>query len=866
MSVRPAGPAERFVKWVRRNPVVASFSFALFAVALLGFAGVTWALLKAEERGTALVKANDDLNHSNDELTKANDDLVKSRNSLDATTKNLALTANDLVDARETTEARRYLSNVALAHQMWKTNDLLGMRAALGRCPADRMQWEWDYLRRLSSPELAAYTTDSLPIALAYSPDGKRLAYLSLSGTLAVHVVETGRASFFTDDSPTDRNRVLAFRPDSKELAFAMGVRVWVVSLSEWQVKELILPKKPDGSVVGPFKYVALGYTKDGRLLGATETTDGKTKQTTITIRDVIAGTVVSALPAWEVSQAEIVELAGAAFSPDGTRFAASAADSGIRVSRKDEPVKFEPFRPVVMVWEIESKKLLVQTSGSSAIFGSVAFSPDSRALGFGGRGLTSEHILGPGGGLFRWPGHTGEVLATAFDDKNNLIWSGGEDKFIRAQDRITGDERFILRGCTHSIVRLAVSPDGKEVAAAMGDFYGRSGAIIRFDAGALAADTWRSPATRNHPSSIAALDPDGSRFAASDFAPESGLDDGRLVIHDIASGAEQETKPTGRLLLAVFRPDGGLVVLDHKGQLRLIDANGKPGKQIPLPEDFHRFSQPVFTCTPGGKTVAVVGGIEVKPKQAGDPIVVRWAAFGRSMSFQVQPSALRVSVQARLVTWDVNTNKPGQSAEVDLTGVLPRDVNSAGMYPTAVATDHTGKRLAATFLLSGQVGTRQQYELRGVLVVWDLATGKEIFRRVTEEPLRAAGFDPEGRVVAAGGSPAGGVVLGWDIATGAETLTLRGHTRPILAFAFGPGGRLATGGLDRVVKLWDVASRQEIMTLDGFAREVMHVAFTKDGHDLVAATGIDLLTVTMAGGMPTEWPAAEVRIFHGPR
>jgi len=155
---------------------------------------------------------------------------------------------------------------------------------------------------------------------------------------------------------------------------------------------------------------------------------------------------------------------------------------------------------------------------------------------------------------------------------------------------------------------------------------------------------------------------------------------------------------------------------------------------------------------------------------------------------------------------------------------------------------------------------------LRGVLVVWDLATGKEVFRQFRDERFHAVAFDPQKRVVVGGGEPAGGAVFGWDVGTGKEELVLRGHKRPVLALAFGADGRLATGGLDRAVKVWDVASGPEVLTLDGFAREVTHVAFTPDGRDLVATTGVDLVTVMLAGGMPVEWPPAEIRVFRGPK
>jgi serine/threonine protein kinase/WD40 repeat protein len=841
VSVRAAGPSERFVKWCRRNPVVAGFSVALIFVALLGFAGITWAWLEAKERGGLLAKANTDLTDSRDDLAKINLALEGRTHELAQTAKNLAATANDLAEARETTEDRRYLSNVALAHQLWKSNDLLGMRAALGRCPADRMQWEWDYLRQLSVPELAVYETDSLPVALAYSPDGKLLAHYTLAGTLSVRELSTGRVRF-AGELPVrgERNRAMAFRPDSKELAVATSDEIRLIDLVAWKEVKVPPKQKPAGDAADSLSYVALGYTTEGRLVGASMSRNPMTGKTAFTIRDVFANKTMSTLDAWEDPEGGVIsEIAGADFSPDGTRFAASAV-AGFVVRKKDDTSKIVPIRPVVMVWEIKSAKLLAQAEGGSATFGDIAFTSDSQSVCFGGRGNVRELDPGPKGGLVIRPAHTGMVIAVAFD-RNNQIWSGGEDKLIRAHNRTTGDERFVIRGCTRSIIRLAISPDGREIAAASGDALNSNGAVIRFDLTTLAADTWRSAAGRNRVSFVTALAPDGSRFAACDFAPDGWDDGGNLILRDTAGGPERAIKAPGMLTRAVFRPDGSLATLDRNNLIRIFDADGKQRKQITIPDSFHDLLPSILATTPDGKTLVAIG------------------------ASKEMPLAKRGKAYARLVSWDANTSKPGPSAETNLTDAVPPDTNRVIVVPTACATDLEGKRLAATFMIGGQVGGRNRLEFRGALVVWDLTTTKVVFRRITSEPLRAAGFDPHGRVIAAGGL-LGGVVQGWDMATGKEILSLRGHTKPILSFAFGPNGRLATGGLDNVVKLWDLPSQQEILTLDGFAREVTHLAFTQDGRDLVAATGLDVVTTLMGLGVPTEWPPAEVRILRGPR
>jgi len=78
-----------------------------------------------------------------------------------------------------------------------------------------------------------------------------------------------------------------------------------------------------------------------------------------------------------------------------------------------------------------------------------------------------------------------------------------------------------------------------------------------------------------------------------------------------------------------------------------------------------------------------------------------------------------------------------------------------------------------------------------------------------------------------------------WDLESGRELATLRGHTGAVMDVAVSPDGKLvATGSLDGTAKLWDLATGRNQLTLFGHEGPVNTVAFSPDGRFVATVSG----------------------------
>lgn len=126
----------------------------------------------------------------------------------------------------------------------------------------------------------------------------------------------------------------------------------------------------------------------------------------------------------------------------------------------------------------------------------------------------------------------------------------------------------------------------------------------------------------------------------------------------------------------------------------------------------------------------------------------------------------------------------------------------------------------------------------RGEARLYDITSGKVLHEIVAHDgPIYGAAFSPDGKILAlvSGnrfrhyGAESGKLRL-IDVASGKVTEQVEAHSNWATAVAFSPDGKsLATGSMDKTVKLWNVNPLKERVSLRGHIDGITSVVFSPD-------------------------------------
>ncbi|KAF7975677.1 hypothetical protein HWV62_8777 [Athelia sp. TMB] len=592
--------------------------------------------------------------------------------------------------------------------------------------------------------------------AVAYSPNGKRIASVSGDGTIRLWDAETGEAAWGSLKGPRAAIWSIAYSPSGHRII--SGSRDATIQMWDTETGELVR---------SPFKHSGqlrcIAHSPDGTYI-VTGSEDGTT-----CIWDAETGEATQEPIQWNNGGIFWV-----AYSPDGLHI---ASGQGMTVN----------------IWNSAAGEAVGSLlRGHSGAVNCVVYSPDGAHIASCSEDKTIR-LWNTQTRQAVWvlEGHTGTIWSLAYSPDGRRLASGSDDKTIRLWDVEKGEQAGApLEGHTNRVFSVAYSPDGTHIVSGSGDCTVR---VWDAEVGerTAAEEIVQSPSTAFQ---YIAYSPDGASIV-------SGSQEGAVQIWDADTGqpmltqiSEHHDDPS----TVPYSPDGKLVVSgseDHT--IQAWDALA--GKAVHESLKGHGDVVMSIAYSPDGSQIASGsndGTIRIWVAKSGEPLGEPFKGHdGAVWSVAYSPDGMQIASGAAdktLRIWNVET---GEQLSV---------IDGHENVVSCVAYSPDGTRI-----VSGSVDT--------ILRQWDVERGEAIGSPLHghSDLIRTIAHSPDGKTVVSGSDDQ--TLRLWDAESGRSVgAPIKVHSGFVMSVAYSPDGtRIASASLDSTIRTWDVAKMQDSADID---------------------------------------------------
>jgi WD40 repeat protein len=634
-------------------------------------------------------------------------------------------------------------------------------------------------------------------LSVAFSPDGKELASCSIDGVVRFWDAKTG-APLRRISAHLDTPGLVAYASGGKELIVVEGTRQGGRrnSINVWDTATAKLIRTLDPDFTPDFNPRAVAVSRQGDCIAIVE------RDTVSVFHTAEADSVKRGKEVFHMRLEREGTVQRVAFSPDGKRLSVGASVPIKAISQE--------YLPILFVYDLATGKRVWQREGPivnpAEIITSAEFSGDGKWVAASYSTHKEPMVLldaATGKIVREFPDKTPTYWNFRFSaDGSKLHMSGGSPDYNKIWDVRSGQVLGPWCRSIFAIGSLALSPDGKTMAASEGH-------RIRLIDNETGAPVVPDPCLASTVGRIA-VHPNGRHvLVGGTWSLETGFS-----MWDRQTGMRVFDYPerTSPFSLA---PDGKTVALfsqDNAGRDSLVIFDLAARKAIRALETHRMNPKWLSHSLDGGRlfcdcwysvceidlgTMSLRGRTDFNKSNPESVIALAPFPDGSlaAVALQLYFSGKQDEPEPdRLAIWDIS-NKHKVRA---LKGVIGTNI-------VAVAVSPSGRWVAAGTARTHFLNTGEAVDSQ--VIVWDANTGKQVAAlRGSENGHRCFAFSPDGRMVAAGGEDR--AIYLWEFVTGKMRAKVLGHDGPVTVLAFAPDGKmLYSGSSDTSVLAWNLTA-----------------------------------------------------------